>query len=152
VRQFTLELKKSPRRHKKDRGKLVFWKILLLGSSSSGEVSGHWAHGSAQDSKCSRCGACVDGPFGAWGGEIHEIAMVELYFVVMGNFERVPHFARSGCQCLEVMKRHPPDTRVVDAIFRLIEARSNEMRSQPTRWQPEWQELGLVAPKLAALP
>jgi len=40
----------------------------------------------------------------------------------------------------------------LDAIFRLIEARSNEIRSQPTADSQDGEALGLAGLKLVALP
>jgi hypothetical protein len=50
------------------------------------------------------------------------------------------------------LNRHSPDSRSLGAIVCLIEARRNEIRSQPTRGQPNGETLGLVTPEPAAFP
>ncbi len=51
-----------------------------------------------------------------------------------------------------LMNRHSPDSQPLGAIVCLVEARRNEIRSQPTRGQPNGETLGLVAPEPAAFP
>jgi hypothetical protein len=57
-----------------------------------------------------------------------------------------------GAAMQSAFTRHSPDSRSLGAIVCLIEARRNEIRSQPTRGQPNGETLGLVAPEPAAFP